>query len=609
MHSSNAPSELLCAQVDDLSIREVQALVQAGTIKGGTMVWADQFAKFIPYFECKQINELSQALEMKYCDKLVYRQESGEPSAPVTTEEAMQMIRSGKLDEDTAIMTASDNHLVSSTNILETVRAMKRKVDKWTPLGEVKHVFGLAEYIPLADDDGGVAHEKELGSPRAGAAVEGFASNLESMFEATAWQGGLDAGTMEDGAKKLRGMNATSKKAALRLKKRAEKMLNSERAQAAKRKAEAAAADMKANETVRADKMLDLAANILGDFGGESVDDAADSKGDADAMISNLKTQYSSEFELRRAALMQKMGGGNTQKLAKVQKRAEVLQGEAVGLFSNVKTPDEALDVMRKNPQFLQSVNKVVFQSIEDLVKGVELPTIAGQKDWGTYSISNMAVKKFARDPRIEIDIKDSVRIEIRDIELEFEHFDFFLDRRVFPKVKDTGKGSISCNCWAYLEFQIGLDKDRKLEIQKFDADVTIEALPMAVVKCNHKHVFKTLMKMFKKKGKDAAQDEIRGKVQEGIPMVRQKITALFEQFGGEEKMNELKEKAQVRSRFCSPPPVPSAPTHFSPRAWPLMLCARGLLGVAKCADCLHRPARLIFVAAKSFLGGNRCTR
>eukprot|EP01052_Picozoa_sp_SAG31_P008082 SAG31_NODE_399_length_16247_cov_19.137540_10_plen_43_part_00 len=34
---------------------------------------------------------------------------------------------------------------------------------------------------------------------------------------------------MQEGAKKLRGMNATSKKAAQRLKKKAEKLLNSER--------------------------------------------------------------------------------------------------------------------------------------------------------------------------------------------------------------------------------------------------------------------------------------------------------------------------------------------------------------------------------------------
>ena len=48
-------------------------------------------------------------------------------------------------------------------------------------------------------------------------------------------------------------------------------------------------------------------------MGGEGQDDAKE-------MVSSLKTQYASSFEERRAALMAKMGGGNTQKLAKVHR-------------------------------------------------------------------------------------------------------------------------------------------------------------------------------------------------------------------------------------------------------------------------------------------------
>eukprot|EP01052_Picozoa_sp_SAG31_P008081 SAG31_NODE_399_length_16247_cov_19.137540_9_plen_575_part_00 len=308
---------------------------------------------------------------------------------------------------------------------------------------------------------------------------------------------------------------------------------------------------MKANENIRADKALNLVGNILGDFNRDDLG-GAESKGDAQDMADNMKEQYGSAFEKRRAMLAQKLGGGGTEKLARVQQRAEALQSEATTLFGSVNTTDEALQLMRSNPKFLQSVNKQVFSSIEDLIKGVHLPGIADKKDWGSYRIWNMAVKRFVREPRMQVEVTDCVRIEIRDIELEFEHFDFELDRRVFPKVKDKGKGAISCNCWAGLEFEIGMDAQKKIEVKRIEADVTIDALPMSVVKCNHKHVFKTLMKMFQKKGKVAAQDEIRQKVKEKIPVIRDKVQALFQQFGGKEKLNEMSQAAKTEAEPCA---------------------------------------------------------
>eukprot|EP01052_Picozoa_sp_SAG31_P008083 SAG31_NODE_399_length_16247_cov_19.137540_11_plen_526_part_00 len=207
----------------DLSIREVQKLAHTGVITGSTLIWSDEFAKFISFSDCKKIRELNIALENNYCEKLVYRHDSGTSSEPISTDEALVMLHSGILTEDTEVMTASDNHLVSNSDILDAVRSMVNKCETWTPLSDVKHLFGFAEYIPLDLDSGGVDVEEELGkftlmivcklcrqaaiaprvlsihcgrrvglgSPRSPQVKAGFAQDLNNMFATTAWQGGV----------------------------------------------------------------------------------------------------------------------------------------------------------------------------------------------------------------------------------------------------------------------------------------------------------------------------------------------------------------------------------------------------------------------------------
>ena len=163
----------------------------------------------------------------------------------------------------------------------------------------------------------------------------------------------------------------------------------------------------------------------------------------------------------------------------------------------------------------------------------------------GKYALWNLMANRFVRPPRIVLSVTEKVRIEIRDIDLEFDHFDFSIDRREFPKVKDTGKASVSCGCWMFIEFQMGMDENKKLQVQHFDADITIETLPMAIVKCNHKQVFKTLMKMFQKKGKEGLQTEFRTKIKANLAVIHTKVGELFEKYGGKDKVSKLKQEAK----------------------------------------------------------------
>lgn len=529
--------------VEDLSIIELQKLIAAGTITAETGVSTDEFSNFITLQKCRRIKELNKALAACYCATLVYLQDSGMPSDELSGAEACALIREGKITENTKVKSGSKVPTsLKSTSVMDVIAGAKMEVSDWTPLVEVKHIFGLADYMPLESDVGGV----EAVNGDVCASIDDLAASLEASFGKTSWKGGESSG---EGTSK-RGMPATSKAAARRMKKRAARLLKSEKAVNARLKAEKAAAELKAGETIRADKMLDLAGSILGDMGGEAVD-PSEAKDDAVAVVDGLKSQFGSEFEERRAALLAKLGGPGaqiitTEKLARAQQRAESLEGHGRAIFKDVRTPDGALTAMKSNPQFLEQVNKVVFNTVEDLIKGVNLPPISSKPEWGEYQITNMHVKRFVRDPRIDVVIGKSVRVEIRDIELEFNHFDFYVDRRVFPKVKDRGKGAVTCSCWTFVEFELGMNEDRQLTVEQFNADVTIESLPMSVVKCNHKRIFKTLMKMFQKKGHLAAQEEIRAKVKGNLSVVKDKVTKLFEQYGGQKKVDELKQQAKA---------------------------------------------------------------
>jgi hypothetical protein len=59
----------------------------------------------------------------------------------------------------------------------------------WVALGEAKHVFGLAEYMPLADDSGGIVVSDDQGPD-----VKKLAASMQTDFNKQAWASGLDEG-------------------------------------------------------------------------------------------------------------------------------------------------------------------------------------------------------------------------------------------------------------------------------------------------------------------------------------------------------------------------------------------------------------------------------
>jgi hypothetical protein len=206
---------------------------------------------------------------------------------------------------------------------------------------------------------------------------------------------------------------------------------------------------------------------------------------------------------------------------------------------------DEAMQLIKENPVFVGKLEGVVVDSVEDLLKSITIPAIDGDMEAQKYRLWNMKIKGFGTRPKVSITTEKSVRVEIRDIDLQFEHFDFTMDRHMFPQVKDTGVGEVSCNCGCEVAFEIKVDEDKNMTVDNFSANVTIDKLVMDILTCKHKECMKTWLKMFQKVGKESVQDEILKATQENISMISDRISELFSrQVGGKSEPDELKKGA-----------------------------------------------------------------
>eukprot|EP01051_Picozoa_sp_SAG22_P018075 SAG22_NODE_2944_length_2086_cov_0.956740_2_plen_338_part_01 len=233
---------------------------------------------------------------------------------------------------------------------------------------------------------------------------------------------------------------------------------------------------------------------------------------------------------------------------------------EVMALMGDVSTPGQAVALLRSDLQVQAQFKGVVLALVEDMICGVQLPTISGERDWGRYSISGLAVKGFGREPSLEFNVATRVRIEVTGLHLLFDNFNFEVDRSKTPKVHATGTLAASCQCWAFVEFEIVTDADSQLAVENLAADVVIDDLPITMVESSHAKVVRTLLKVFAKKGKETVQNEIRARVQTLIAVAKEKISAVVSQFGGGAKLKETMKERAAGAIGDEPPPSPAPP-------------------------------------------------
>ena len=76
-------------------------------------------------------------------------------------------------------------------------------------------------------------------------------------------------------------------------------------------------------------------------------------------------------------------------------------------------------------------------------ITGVELPAMAGRKDWGTYTINGLAVKGLAVSAEmLSLDVADGVTLQVREVSIEFDAFNWEYNKTTFPQIADSGKAA-----------------------------------------------------------------------------------------------------------------------------------------------------------------------
>ena len=66
----------------------------------------------------------------------------------------------------------------------------------------------------------------------------------------------------------------------------------------------------------------------------------------------------------------------------------------------------------------------------EDAVCSTQIPPIAGRREWGSYKITGLAIKRFAIDREGVVPVVgEGVTVSISGINIEFDSFNFQLEK------------------------------------------------------------------------------------------------------------------------------------------------------------------------------------
>lgn len=213
-------------------------------------------------------------------------------------------------------------------------------------------------------------------------------------------------------------------------------------------------------------------------------------------------------------------------KLSQLAEKGGV-HSEALSLLSEVSTPEEAIAAIKADKSFADQVKTLAMTYVKDAVQAVDIPPLAGEKDWGTYAIKGLRIADIEINPdKLAIDVSDCMYVSLSGIAVTFSKFDFDFEKITFPKVTDVGVASATATFDAFVKFDIVVN-DEQISVDKVEAEVNIGELPVEVLGGKHKFLYNMLLSLFSAKVKEAVGKEIRQQVAASIPMLTTKIAAV----------------------------------------------------------------------------------
>ena len=113
------------------------------------------------------------------------------------------------------------------------------------------------------------------------------------------------------------------------------------------------------------------------------------------AGIQKLRAGGVAIYDEHSGELEEQIGGAQAAdaQLTKIMTEGERIAAEIA--TREITTPEEALALLNENAAFVDELTELALKYIEDAVCSVEIPPITGEKEWGSYKIEGLAVKRF----------------------------------------------------------------------------------------------------------------------------------------------------------------------------------------------------------------------
>lgn len=182
-------------------------------------------------------------------------------------------------------------------------------------------------------------------------------------------------------------------------------------------------------------------------------------------------------------------------------------------MVQGVKSKEDILQAFQENEEFVTSVKKVVCEHIHSLVVGAEIPPVDVSKDWGSYALHNLKIVTLELDPeKLAMEVKESIRVKVKDLNAEFEQFNFQLNKHTFPKIEDEGVGVAKMAGFSItMDFDITSEEGTgKVGIEPSPPEIDLKTMEISVADCKHEWIFNKLLKWFEKSVKTKTVDEIK---------------------------------------------------------------------------------------------------
>lgn len=223
---------------------------------------------------------------------------------------------------------------------------------------------------------------------------------------------------------------------------------------------------------------------------------------------------------MKAKQIISKTGEGASEEITKLRKHG-------LDLAKGISSPMEAKLALEQNPEFVQEVKVLAMGYVDEAVTSAKIPTIKGSKEWGTYQIEGIHIKKLhITEDSLDVSITKQVTVTVSQVSADFDEFTFLYDKTTFPKMEDTGKASAQLvDLSSTISFEIVVDTEGMLTVDNVKAAIKIGALDVQVKAGNHKWLYNKLLKIFNERIKNTVEREVRKTIDKSVTALKQKMS------------------------------------------------------------------------------------